>query len=143
MTELSLTISHLIAAPVTRVYDAWLDAATLARFMIPCDGGSVPSAETNPVVGGRFAIVMRVDDKDIPHAGTYLELKPHSRIRFTWESPHSLDDSEVTLDLGPEGAGTRITLTQVKFRNESSRDGHTAGWRQILGALADAMLQGA
>lgn len=141
MTELSLTLDHLIAAPVERVYSAWLDSATLARFMIPCEGGSVPSAVTDARVGGRFAIVMRAEGRDIPHAGTYLELTPYSRIRFTWESPHSLTDSEVTLDFAADRAGTRITLTQVKFRDEASRDGHTAGWRQILGVLATAILQ--
>lgn len=141
MTELTLAVDHLFAAPAKRVYDAWLNPVDLARFMVPCEGGTVPSANADARVGGRFSIIMRVGDKDIPHAGTYLELKPHSRIRFTWESPHSVDDSEVTLDFVPEGPGTRIMLSQVRFQSEESRDGHIAGWRYILETLAQTKLQ--
>jgi len=141
MTELTLAISQLIAAPAKRAYDAWLNPADLARFMVPCEEGSVPSASADARVGGRFLIVMRVGDKDIPHSGTYLELKPHSRIRFTWESPHSIDGSEVTLDFVPEGAGTRIMLSQVRFHNEASRDGHIAGWHHILETFALTMVR--
>ncbi|HQY43486.1 MAG TPA: SRPBCC domain-containing protein, partial [Paracoccaceae bacterium] len=133
--------SQLIAAPAKRAYDAWLNPADLARFMVPCEEGSVPSASADARVGGRFLIVMRVGDKDIPHSGTYLELKPHSRIRFTWESPHSIDGSEVTLDFVPEGAGTRIMLSQVRFHNEASRDGHIAGWHHILETFALTMVR--
>lgn len=140
MTELTLSVNHLIPVPVKRAYDAWLNPADLARFMVPCEGGSVPSANTDARVGGRFLIVMRVGDKDIPHAGTYLELTPYSRIRFTWESPHSVDDSEVTVDFVPEGQGTRIVLSQVRFHSEASRDGHIAGWLYILETMAQALI---
>lgn len=139
MTDLSLTVSRLIAAPQSRVYDAWLNAETLARFMLPGDNVTVPATATDPRVGGRFSILMRAGDKDLPHGGTYLELTPHSRIRFSWESPYSIDGSEVTLDLTPEGTGTRITLTHVKFPSTESRDNHNSGWSRILDTLATYM----
>jgi uncharacterized protein YndB with AHSA1/START domain len=91
---------------------------------------------TDPVKGGRFMIVMVTPEREIPHSGTYLEVDPYSRLSFTWESPHSLDDSVVTIDLkeiGPET--TELTLKQVKFRSEGARDGHIQGWTSILGEL--------
>jgi uncharacterized protein YndB with AHSA1/START domain len=78
---------------------------------------------------------MHSGGKDIPHAGTYLELVPHSRIAFTWESPHSDPDSRVTVSIAPAGQGSFLTLTQVKFRSEAARDGHERGWTAILAAL--------
>lgn len=134
-TDLTLTVSRLIRAEPKRVYDAWLDPAMLMRFMRTCEGDSVPSARTDPREGGRFEIVMRADDRDIPHAGTYLELRPHDRIVFTWESPYSTDGSTVTVDLAPEGAATRLTLTHVKFLSEEMRGAHEKGWGAILDAL--------
>ncbi|WP_292057129.1 MULTISPECIES: SRPBCC domain-containing protein [unclassified Martelella] len=74
---------------------------------------------------GRFSILMSTGEKEIPHAGTYLEIDPHSRLAFTWESPHSLDDSVVTIDFAePEPGVTEVTLHQVKFHSEEARDSH-------------------
>ena len=134
-TDLSLTISRLIKAPASTLFDAWLDPAMLARFMQSGDGVSVADASTDPRVGGRFAILMKVGDKEIPHAGTYLAIDPHSRLSFTWESPHTVEGSTVTLAFSPEAGGTRVTLVHVRFRSEDSRDGHKSGWTNILASL--------
>jgi uncharacterized protein YndB with AHSA1/START domain len=139
MTDLSLTVQKRIRAPAAKVYAAWLDPATLMRFMMPGPGMTTPSANTDPKVGGRFNLVMSDGTKDIPHAGTYLELKPHSRIAFTWESPHSAEGSTVTLDFAPDGDATLVTLTQIRFASEGSRDGHKSGWTAILDALATTL----
>ncbi|MCY1127364.1 SRPBCC domain-containing protein [Frigidibacter sp. RF13] len=135
MSDLRLTVSRTIAAPARKVYDAWLNAETLARFMLPAEGVTVTDCTTDPRVGGRFSMIMRVGERDIPHAGTYHELTPHSRIRFGWESPFSADDSEVTIDLAPEATGTKVTLTHVRFPSDESRDNHEAGWGRILDVL--------
>ena len=83
MTDLSLTISRKINASPEVVFNAWLDPEMLARFMLPGEGMSVPSAKTDPVEGGRFEIVMRAGDQDMPHKGTYTEISRHSRLAFT------------------------------------------------------------
>ena len=48
MTDLSLTTSRTIAAPRARVFDAWLDAKMLARFMKPMPEMPEPKSETDP-----------------------------------------------------------------------------------------------
>ena len=136
MTDLSLTVQKRIQAPAAKVYSAWLDPRMLMRFMMPGPGMTTPKADTDPKVGGRFALVMNDGKTEIPHAGTYLELTPHSRIAFTWESPHSAEGSTVTLDFAPDGDATMVTLTQLRFANENSREGHRSGWASILDALA-------
>ena len=136
MTDLSLTVQRRIAAPPARVYNAWLDPETLGHFMSNCKGMTLSSAETDPRVGGRFRLAMNTGERDIPHIGTYLELNPHSRIVFTWESEYStVEGSTVTLDLAPDGDATLLTLTHVRFASEGSRDGHKGGWTTILDGL--------
>lgn len=139
MSELSLTTSRTIAAPRDRVFNAWLSPEMLAKFMMPGPDMSVPKAETNPVAGGRFDIVMHAGGNDLPHAGTYKEISPHERIIFTWESPYSVDDSTVTLDFVDADGGTEVTLTHVKFANEEVRDNHLGGWTGILATLETVM----
>lgn len=133
--DLTLTVSRLITAAPERVFDAWLDPMLLSRFMRPEENVTIPVAETDPREGGRFTILMRAGDREIPHSGTYLEIRPHERIVFTWESPFSIDGSTVTVALAPEGAATRVTLTHVKFVSEEMRGNHEKGWGEILEAL--------
>jgi uncharacterized protein YndB with AHSA1/START domain len=133
--ELSLTTSRLIKASPQQLYDAWLDPKLLVQFMLPGDDMTCPKAVTDPRVGGRYEIVMRGGDQDIPHTGEYLVLEPHKRIAFTWHSPFADYDSEVRLSFTPEDGGTLVELTHVKFRDAQLRDNHEAGWKKILEAL--------
>lgn len=139
MTDLSLTVQRTINAPQDKVFNAWLDPETLARFMLPGPGMTVPRARSDAKTGGTFEIVMQGDGDEMPHSGEYLEISPHDRIVFTWQSPFSVEESEVTLEFAPDGAGTRVTLTHVRFADEVSRDNHEAGWTAILSALDGLM----
>ena len=141
MTDLSLSVERVIKAPPARVFDAWLDPATLARFMMPAEGMSVPRASSDAKTGGRFEVVMQAGENEIPHAGTYKEITPHSKIVFTWESPFSADDSTVTLDFAAADGGTHVTLTHVRFVSEESRDNHMGGWTAILAALDETFAE--
>lgn len=134
MSDLELTVKRTINAPREKVFDAWLTPAKLALFMRTAKDGLVaPRVETDAVRGGKFLIVMATVDREVPHSGTYLDIDPHSRIAFTWASPHSPDDSIVTLDFAEPSPGvTEITLHQVKFHSEASRRGHEEGWSAIL-----------
>ena len=140
MSELELTTKRHIDAAMSAVFEAWLNQELLARFMLPGEGMSVPRANVDPQVGGRFEIIMMAGDKEIPHGGEYKEIDPHSRIVFTWESPFSIDGSTVTLNLSAaSGSGTDVELTHVKFPDEQSRDNHRGGWDHILKTLNDVL----
>ncbi|MCV0424702.1 MAG: SRPBCC domain-containing protein, partial [Roseibium sp.] len=123
------------SAPVERVFEAWLDPDTLARFMTPGPGMTVPKATTDPKVGGTFEIIMQAGDQQIPHKGIYREISRHSRLVFTWESPFSEPDSVVTLDFVDAAGETELTLTHVKFPSQESRDNHEGGWNRIVECL--------
>lgn len=49
----------------------------------------------------------------------------------------------MTIDLAEVDPNTtEITLKQVKFRSEQSRDGHVVGWTAILKGLEEAFTKG-
>jgi uncharacterized protein YndB with AHSA1/START domain len=137
--DLSLKIERVIAAPPERVFNAWLDPVTLAKFMHPAPDMVAPEISNDPREGGRFDILMRHGKAEIPHHGRYTAINPHSRIAFTWVSPYSPEGSEVTLVLRPDGGGTHITLTHVKFFGEEERDNHEGGWGRILDVLGETL----
>ncbi|SMX24159.1 SRPBCC family protein [Boseongicola aestuarii] len=139
-TELTLEVSRLIPAVREKLFDAWLDPAMLAQFMMPAPNMSVPEATSDARAGGRFLIVMRVGDKDMPHAGTYKTIDRANQIVFTWESPMSpVENSIVTLDFKDAEGGTDVRLTHVRFPSEESRANHEGGWTRILATLAETL----
>jgi len=135
MTDLSLTVSRTFTASPEVVFNAWLDPDMLRQFMLPGEGMTVPSAITDPVEGGRFEIVMRAGEQDMPHKGTYTEISRHTRIAFTWETPFSEVPSDVKLTFTSNGDGTDVELYHTKFETEESRDNHKGGWEFILASL--------
>lgn len=139
MPELSLTVARTIKAPVEAVYNAWLNPAMLAKFMIAGEGMTVPKAKTDPHEGGSFSIIMAADGQEMPHSGVYQTLDPFSKIVFTWNSPFSVDGSTVILNFNEVDEGTNVELTHVKFVDEESQQNHKKGWMAILEQL-DAVL---
>lgn len=51
---IELRITRRIAAPCERVFDAWLDPDTMARFLFATPGGVMQQVDNAPHVGGRF-----------------------------------------------------------------------------------------
>ena len=139
MTDLTLNVSRTIDATPEALFNAWLDPKMLAKFMAPGPDMTVPHAANDPVEGGRFDIIMKAGDQELPHAGTYKEINPHSRLVFTWESPMSIGGSTVTLTFKPVDGGTEVNLHHVKFQNEEMRANHEGGWVAILGKLEAAV----
>jgi len=135
MSELSLNLSRTIKAPIESVYNAWLDPEMLTKFMIPAEGVTIAKAETDAREGGRFDIIMKAGDKEMPHGGVYKKLNPYSQIVFSWESPMSIDGSVVTLNFTETDDGTLIELIHIKFKDEEYRADHEGGWTSILKAL--------
>ena len=143
MTELTLKLEKIIHAPIEAVFDAWLDPAMLARFMLPQPGMPEPRVNNEPREGGRFEIVMRHGDDELPHGGSYLRIDRPRQLKFSWQSHYSPDDSTVMLDFSAlDDETTAVTLTQVKFMHEEARDAHEGGWRNILACL-EAVYQAA
>ena len=138
-TPLSLTVDRQINAAPEQVFDAWLDPAMLMRFMCPGPGMTTPKAEVSPEVGGRFDLIMKAGDDEMPHGGVYQEIDRPNRLVFSWESPFNAEGSTVTLDFRAVDGGTHLTLNHIRFVSEESRDNHEGGWTHILMTL-DEML---
>lgn len=140
MTDLKINLTKTIHAPIEKVFDAWLDPAILTQFVLPSPGMPQPDVENEPKEGGRFTIIMHVGDDKIPHSGSYLTIDRPRRLVFTWESPYSTDDSQVSLDFTSlDENTTSIEFTHVKFISEEARSDHEGGWTAILDALAECL----
>ncbi len=128
----SVRLQRFLPASPERVYAAWLDPRSLARWLSPVGHAE---AEVEPWVGGRLRVTMIGPDLRIEHTGEYRELVPGRRLVFTWQSPYTGPESSVvTVELEPAGEGTTLTLLHEQLPADQVAP-HAGGWAQILQRL--------
>jgi uncharacterized protein YndB with AHSA1/START domain len=136
MSNLELSITQTIPAARKDLFEAWLSADTLKKFMCPMEGVTVPTAEADPTVGGNFLVVMKVGDKELPHRGEYKTIDRYDTLAFTWISNHTQAGSLVTITFKElSDSETELTLHHVGFPSEESRNDHKGGWTEIVSKL--------
>jgi uncharacterized protein YndB with AHSA1/START domain len=127
-TKPSLTLKQRINAPPAKVYAAFTEPQTLARWFGPA-GVERVEAETDPRVGGRYKIVGHMSNDTHEVGGTYREIVPNEKLVFTWAWKSTPErESLVTVTFKPDGAGTILTLLHERFFDDDARDRHQHGW---------------
>jgi uncharacterized protein YndB with AHSA1/START domain len=73
-----------------------------------------------------------------PHYGRFLRLIPNKLVELTWlTGALGTEGAEtvVTVQITPEGGGTRVHLRHAGFANAASRDRHRDAWPMVLAYL--------
>ena len=141
--ERTVTLTRLYAAPRALVWQAWTDAAHLARWFGPRGfTSSVPELDLR--VGGALRSVMHgPDGNDYPMKGIFSEVKPPERLVFSNiaidKDGNHLLEGETTVILEEQGGKTKLTLHTyakglVPFAPQMLA-GMEAGWSQSLDKL--------
>ena len=132
----SVWLVRILPGPPDEVFAAWTNAESLKQWMCP-GSASVPVAELDIRVGGRFTIVMRDQDRDYIHTGEYREIDPPHRLVFTWVSPATREKpTMVTVEFRPHGdEQTELVLIHEQLPDEESTAKHQRGWQDIASKL--------
>jgi uncharacterized protein YndB with AHSA1/START domain len=131
-------VTRAYTASAERVFDAWLDPAMAKRFLFVKNNGQIIATEIDARLGGRFRIVRR-DDRDIEHVGTYLEIDRPRRLVFAFAVPaFSAAETLVTINIVPAAEGCELTLTHEQVLPEWA-DSTAQGWGMILDGLDHAL----
>jgi uncharacterized protein YndB with AHSA1/START domain len=132
----TVTVHQAFTVPAERVYDAFLDAPTAAKFLFRTPNGEMVRQEVDARVGGVYTFTERRGSEDVLHTGEYLELKRPRRIAFTFSVPkYSSAVSTVAIDITPQGAGCELTLANSGVPAEWAEQGRE-GWAGILAKAA-------
>jgi len=139
MPNVALKVVRRFDAPAERVFDAWLDPATLGRWLFATPAGTMVRVEVDARVGGSYAVVERRDGEDVEHVGEYLEVDRPRRLAFTLRVPkYSQQEDRITVEIVPLGEGCELTLTHENLDAEYE-DRTRAGWTKVLDALATSL----
>jgi uncharacterized protein YndB with AHSA1/START domain len=91
--------------------------------------------ENDVTPGGQYALVMRSEEGEYHLGGTYEEIDPPHRLVMTWKWKTSDETTRVTIELQPEGDGTRLRLTHTGFAEAEQASSHNQGWSSSLNDL--------
>ena len=136
MTGQSVTLRKNMAASREEVFDAWLDADGMRKWMCP---GTVTEAAVTlePRVGGRIRVIMTAPGAEFVNTGQFRVLERPSKLEFTWISSRwGSEETLVTIELHERGAGCELVLTHDRFPAGHSASQLRTGWGQILDRLA-------
>lgn len=138
----AVTVTRRIAAPPERVFQAFVDPELLVQWQFPSRSVRMEVAAFEARPGGRYRFHFHVEDGGVDVVGgRFLELAPPKRLVFTWTWDTTDRDggveTQVSVDLSPDGGGTRVTVTHERLPSASSRRRHEQGWTGALGHLAE------
>lgn len=138
-TPLVLRIVRRFDASPERVFDAWLDPATAARWLFATPGGTMLRTDIDARVGGGFRITEQRDAGEAEHHGRYLALdRPHRIVFDFWADPDDAHDpARIAIDITPTAGGCELVLVQhlpARYADYAERTRH--GWTTLLANLA-------
>jgi uncharacterized protein YndB with AHSA1/START domain len=134
----TVQLHRVLRAPPERVYKAFLDAEALAKWLPP-NGFTCRVHEMNGKVGGGFKMSFTNFSTGKSHSfgGTYVELTPHERIRYTekFDDPNLPGEMQTTITLKKVSCGTEVTIVQEGIPPAIPADACYLGWQESLAQL--------
>jgi uncharacterized protein YndB with AHSA1/START domain len=139
MSNRSVHLHRVLKTSPEKVYRAFLEASALAKWLPPY-GFTCTVHHLEPQVGGTFRMSFHNFTSGNSHSfgGTYLELVPNERIRYTdqFEDPNLPGTLEVTVLLQTVICGTEVSITQAGIPDVIPLEMCYLGWQESLEQLA-------
>jgi uncharacterized protein YndB with AHSA1/START domain len=135
----TVRLHRVLTAKPEKIYRAFLEADAMAKWLPPY-GFTCTVEHLDAKVGGTFRMSFRnfTSGNDHSFGGEYLELVPHTLIRYTdrFDDPNLPGVMQVTINLKPVSVGTEIDIEQSGIPAMIPAEACYLGWQQSLMQLA-------
>jgi uncharacterized protein YndB with AHSA1/START domain len=135
----TVRLHRVLATRPDKVYRAFLEADALAKWLPP-NGFTCTVHHLDGKVGGAFRMSFRNFTTGTGHSfgGTYLELVPGERVRYTdkFDDPNLPGEILVTVELKRVSVGTEINIVQEGLPDIIPVEACYLGWQESLRNLA-------
>ena len=135
----TVRLHRVLRAPADRVYRAFLDPDAMAKWLPPHGFvGKVHEMDARVGGGHRMSFTNFGTGQTHSFGGTYLELTPHERIRYTdrFDDPNLPGEMQVTIQLRKVLCGTELEIVQEGLPAAIPVELCYAGWQESLTLLA-------
>jgi uncharacterized protein YndB with AHSA1/START domain len=135
----TIRLHRVLKAPPDRVYRACTEPDAMARWLPP-HGFIGKVHEIDVKVGGGYRMSFTNFGTGTTHSfgGTYAELVPNQRIRYTdrFDDPNLPGEMSVTYTFRPVICGTDLTVEQTGVPEAIPPEMCYLGWQESLNQLA-------
>jgi uncharacterized protein YndB with AHSA1/START domain len=135
----TIRLHRVLRAAPEKVYRAFLDAGAKCKWLPPY-GFTGTVHHIDPKVGGTYRMSFTNFTTGQSHSfgGTYVELVPGERLRYTdkFEDPNLSGEMQVTVTLKKVLVGTEMHIVQEGVPAVIPAEACYLGWQESLAQLA-------
>ena len=135
----TVRLHRVLRASPEKIYRAFLDADAMAKWLPP-NGFTGKVHRIDAKVGGSYHMSFTNFGNGKSHSfgGTYLELKPHERIRYSnkFDDAKLPGEMQTTVTLKAVFCGTDLTVVQEGIPDVIPAEACYLGWQESLALLA-------
>lgn len=135
----TVRLHRVLATTPEKVYRAFIEPDAMAKWLPP-NGFTATVHQLDARVGGTHRMSFRNFTTGHSHSfgGTYLELSPGNRLRYTdkFEDPQLPGEIQVTVTLTKVSVGTEISIVQEGLPDAIPVEACYLGWQESLRNLA-------
>jgi uncharacterized protein YndB with AHSA1/START domain len=135
----TVKLHRVLATKPDKVYRAFVEGDALAKWLPP-NGFTCTVHHLDAKVGGTFKMSFRNFTTGHSHSfgGSYLEMKPGERLRYTdkFDDPNLKGEMTVTVVLKAVSVGTDVNITQEGIPDMIPVEACYLGWQESLKNLA-------
>lgn len=135
----TVRLHRVLRATPERVYRAFVDPDAMAKWLPP-NGFTGKVHHMDARVGGSYRMSFTNFSTGSGHTfgGTYLELQPGERLRYTdrFDDPNLAGEMVTTVSLAKVACGTELTVVQEGLPDAIPTEACYLGWQESLVLLA-------
>jgi len=134
----TIKLHRVLRTSPEKIYRAFLEPDALAKW-IPPNGFTCKVRHMAAKVGGRYESSFTNFGSGKSHffGGTYVELVPHERIRYTGKfDPNLPGEMQTTVSLKKVSCGTELNIVQEGVPDVIPAEACYLGWQESLTQLA-------
>lgn len=135
----TVRLHRVLRATPERIYRAFLNADAMVKWLPP-NGFTGKVHQLDAKVGGAYQMSFTnfTTGKSHSFGGTYLELTPHERIRYTnrFDDPNLPGEMQTAIIFKQVFCGTDLNITQEGIPGVIPVEACYLGWQESLTLLA-------
>jgi uncharacterized protein YndB with AHSA1/START domain len=139
MTANTIRLHRVLRATPEKIYKAFLDPDAMAKWLPP-NGFTAKVHQMDTKVSGSYKMSFTnfTTGKSHSFGGTYVELTPHERIRYTdkFDDPNLPGEMQTTITLTKVSCGTDLNIVQEGVTAVIPAEACYLGWQESLAQLA-------
>ncbi|HEX3419743.1 MAG TPA: SRPBCC family protein [Candidatus Udaeobacter sp.] len=139
MSSNTIRLHRVVRSTPEKIYKAFLDADAMAKWLPP-NGFTGKVHQMDAKVGGSYKMSFTnfTTGKGHSFGGTYVELTPHERIRYTdkFDDPNLPGEMQTTVTLTKVSWGTDLNIVQEDVPGVIPAEACYLGWQESLAQLA-------